>query len=86
MFPPPTGSGGAFSVQYKVTDTGGKEAFMKALDYTWAHNQQDVPAALLAMTSAYTFERDLLLKCEGHNLTRVTTPLDHGDVKVPGFP
>ncbi|MDD5680272.1 MAG: protein kinase [Candidatus Omnitrophica bacterium] len=79
-----TDTGGGFSVQYKVVGKDGKEAFLKALDFSKAFQTADPSRALQAMTEAYNFERDLLNKCKERKLSKIIIPLDDGKVDVPG--
>ena len=80
----PKGTGGNFSVGYLIVHDDGREAYLKALDFWAAFDQPDSPRALQDMTTAYNFERDLLQTCKSRRLGRVVTPLDSGEVKVPG--
>jgi serine/threonine protein kinase len=77
-------TGGHFSVGYIVSNATGREAFMKALDFSAAFQAQDVSRALQDMTSAYNFERDLLNKCRNRKMNRVVTPLADGNINVKG--
>jgi len=79
-----TDTGGYFSVQYTVINKDGKEAFLKALDFSKALQSKDKMAALQAMTEAYIFERELLKKCKSNKLSKVITPLADGNVEIPG--
>jgi serine/threonine protein kinase len=81
----PKGTGGNFSVGYLVVDNHGREAYLKALDYSAAFENPDPPRALQALTTAFNFERDLLAKCTDRRLRRVVSALDSGTVKVPGI-
>ena len=80
--PPPGSTGGRFSVGYIVRDIDGKEAYLKALDFSGAFQAPDPARELEAMTSAYNFERDLLAKCKINRLRRIVTPIDDGTVFV----
>lgn len=79
----PAGTGGHFSVGYIVDNPTGKRAFLKALDFSAAFQAHDFTRALQEMTTAYNFERDLLNKCKGKKMTRVSTPIAEGEVEVP---
>lgn len=81
----PTSTGGCFSVGYKVVDSGGKEAFLKALDFSEALRDSDPIQALKTVTTLFTFERDLLAKCRDRRLSRILTPLADGNINIPGF-
>jgi len=78
-------SGGMFSVPYIVTDSVGKEHFLKALDFADAFNTSDPARALQDMTSAYNHERDILEHCKGRQLSRVVVAVTHGYTQVPNF-
>ncbi len=73
-------TGGAFSIGYIVKRTDGKEAFLKALDYSRAFRTSDPARALQALTEAFNFERDTLKSCS--RLDRVVTALEDGSVQV----
>jgi serine/threonine protein kinase len=81
----PDDTGGHFSVCYLV-EKDGKKAFLKALDLTDAMNQTDFIVALNNMTTAFIFERDLLYKCKENHLSKIVTPLGHGQVVFHGQP
>jgi len=81
----PGDTGGHFSVCYLV-ERDKKRAFLKALDLTDALQQQDFVAALNYMTTAFIFERDLLYKCKENHLSKIVTPLGHGQVTFEGQP
>lgn len=78
-------TGGHFSIGYKVINTDGKEAFLKALDFSVAAQQADFARVLQGMLEAYNYERDLLVKCKDRKLRRVMTPIIDGSISVPGF-
>jgi serine/threonine protein kinase len=75
----PQATGGHFSVSYVVESSDGTKAFLKALDYSAAIQQPDVPRALQNMTTAFNHERDLLYKCAA--MSRVVTALADGEVR-----
>lgn len=78
----PKGTGGCFSVSYRVSNKNGKQAFLKAFDYSAAFQGPGDQARMLQdMTTAFNYERDLLNKCSG--LSRIVTPLSDGyaDIK-----
>lgn len=80
----PRGTGGFFSVSYKVKNKTGREAFLKALDFSSAlQGPGDIARALEALTSAYNFERDLLTKCQ--RLSRIVTPIADGYADIKRF-
>ena len=82
---PPTGTGGHFSVSYKVKHAeSGKEAFLKALDFSGAARHADHLKALQSMLEAYNFERDHE-KCKTKRLDKISTPIAHGTISIAGF-
>jgi len=81
----PKSTGGAFSVGYKVKHADGREAFLKALDFSEAFNAPDPPSELARLTELYLFERNLLAKCKDKRLDRVMTPISDGKVTIPGY-
>jgi len=84
---PPAPPGGITSQGYLVESVDGVRAFLKALDYSAAFARQELtPRTLQAMTSAYFFERDLLLQCSDHGLSRVVTALGSGNVRFADGP
>jgi serine/threonine protein kinase len=83
---PPGGTGGCFSVRYRVTGPGGQDAFLKALDISAILNQTsgDVAQALQTLTSNYLFERGLVAKCA--DASRVVHGLSSGQALVQNAP
>jgi len=81
----PEDTGGHFSVCY-VVEKDKKKAFLKALDLTDALQQPNFVDAINQMTTAFIFERDLLIKCKENHLSKIVTPLAHGQVSLPGQP
>lgn len=78
-------TGGMFSVSYLVSRAsrhGTQEAFLKALDFSKAAQSPSPVDALRAMTDAYTFERDLVLRCTDRGMKNVVRALDHGSVQT----
>lgn len=78
-------TGGMFSCSYLV-EKAGKHFFLKAFDFSRASEAADLAEALLHLTTAYLYERDILLYCKQRKLRRVVHAVDHGEVRVPGFP
>lgn len=76
-------SGGRFSIHYNVTNSDGTRAFLKALDVRSLFGDLTVDFAekMKELGTLYTFERDMLNKCE--HMTRVVTSLSHGQAIVP---
>jgi len=81
---PPAGTGGRFSVSYKVIDQNGRLGFLKALDFSKAFENTDPPRALEPMVKAYNFERDTLYKCKNQRLSKIIIPITDGSVDIPG--
>jgi serine/threonine protein kinase len=78
-------SGGMFSIPYIVSDSDGKEHFLKALDFSDAFNKPDPARALQHLTSAYNHERDILEHCKERKLSRVVVAVTHGYTQVGGL-
>ncbi len=83
MHRPEDATGGRYSVCYHV-ERNGQKAFLKALDFSKATSEEDLPRAIQALTEAYNFERELLNKCRQQGMDRVVRPLEDGKVKVDG--
>jgi eukaryotic-like serine/threonine-protein kinase len=77
----PGATGGNFSVCYIVEDNEGHKAFLKALDYSKALQEQDPARALMWLTEAFNFERDVLSKCKNEGLDKVVVALTDGTVR-----
>jgi eukaryotic-like serine/threonine-protein kinase len=77
-------TGGMHSCSY-IVEKDGRKCFLKAFDFSRAFQAQDLAAALQHLTSAYLYERDLLLLCNQRKLRRVVHAVDHGEVQVPGY-
>lgn len=82
----PGRTGGCFSCSY-IVQKGGRNAFLKALDYSQATELSrqlglDIPAALQMLIGAYNFERTLLRQCAEKRMDRVITALEDGSVRV----
>lgn len=78
----PGATGGNFSVGYIVVDEAGREAFLKALDFSHAFRASNFTQVLQVLTTTYNFERDLLSHCRERRLDRVVSAVDHGEVVV----
>jgi eukaryotic-like serine/threonine-protein kinase len=76
--PKPTGTGGHFSIGYLVSHSDGRKGFLKAMDYTAAFASANTADELKRLTEAYTFEREIHLKCNDHRITRVVHALHYG--------
>lgn len=82
----PGATGSHFSIGYKVTNDDGREAFLKALDFSNAFAADDPARALQELTETFNFERDLLERCKEKHLDRVVRALEEGRVNVEGLP
>jgi len=76
------GTGGYSSTSYFVSKKGGERAFLKALDFSSALEDEDPAGKLYALTSAYEHERSLLRQCKDKRLRRVVVPIADGTAKV----
>jgi eukaryotic-like serine/threonine-protein kinase len=74
----PDASGGNFSCSYEIAHDDGRRAFLKALDYTRALREKDVPRALQSLVNAFVFERDLLVRCNERKMSRIVQSI-HAD-------
>ncbi|OGN91958.1 MAG: hypothetical protein A2Z75_06175 [Chloroflexi bacterium RBG_13_50_10] len=81
---PPQSTGGYSSISYLVSNKEGEKAFLKALDFSTALQDEDPARRLYYLTSAYEFERNLLCQCRDKRLQHVVVPLADGTAKVPG--
>lgn len=75
-------TGGNFSVGYIVENENKQRAFLKALDYSAAHNSPNTADVLNEMITAFIYERDLLKKCD--KMTHVVNAIDGGSYQVKG--
>ena len=76
-------TGANFSEGYLVEAKNGSRAFLKALDFSRAFSSQtDFTRLLQAMTAAYNFERDLLVRCRERRLDKIVLAVDDGEVLV----
>jgi len=78
----PKGTGGYSSISYLVSNKDGKKAFLKALDFSSALEEEDLVHKLNELTSAYEHECNLLNQCKDKKLRRVVVPLADGIAKV----
>lgn len=79
-------TGGYFSVSY-IVEKDGLKAFLKALNiaaFFQLNNGVDLVDTIQTMTRAFQYERDLLLKCQNNNLSKIIRLYDYGQVNVPG--
>lgn len=77
----PSSTGSCHSVGY-IVERDGKEAFLKALDFSWAMNAPDPTRELQSLTSAFNFEKDLCFLCKDKRLRRVVHPIESDVVTV----
>ena len=82
----PNTTGGHFSIGYLVKHKNGREAFLKAIDFSRAFAASDVSRELQDLTATYNFERDLLNKCRDKNLDRVVRAIEDGTVTIDSLP
>ena len=76
---------GYFSVCY-IVEKGEGKAFLKALNVTafFELTDDDLVDTMQRMTKAFQFERNLLLKCQGHKLSKIISLYDSGQVTIEG--
>jgi eukaryotic-like serine/threonine-protein kinase len=74
-------SAGRYSVGYFV-ERDGQKGFLKAIDYSRALKEANLPQALLELTQAFQFERSVLSQCSSRHMDSVITPLEDGEVRV----
>jgi len=76
-------TGGFFSVGYNVLHPDGREAYLKAMDYSAAVSSPvHMALALKALTEAYLFEKNLCLRCRDQSLKRVVHAIDSGTARL----
>jgi len=77
-------TGGNFSNAYVVAKDG-TEGFLKAFDFSDAFQSKNVIEALNKLTTAYMYERDILLHCKEKRLRKVVVAIEHGEIQVPNY-
>jgi eukaryotic-like serine/threonine-protein kinase len=82
----PNATGGHFSIGYLVKHIDGREAFLKAIDFSRAFHSPDVARELQDLTATFNFERDLLNKCRDKNLDRVVRAIEDGQITIDSLP
>lgn len=85
--PKPGATGGFFSVCYIVTN-GEKDAFLKALNFQaffGLFRGRSVVEILNEQTNAFTYEKNLLLRCKENKLSKVSTIIDEGEEFIEGY-
>ncbi len=81
---PADATGGTFSQNYVLTNEDGRQAFLKALDYSAALESPDPAAAINQLTAGFLHERDVLQKCARDRLSHIVLAIDSGVVEVAG--
>lgn len=78
-------SGGHFSRSY-IVENGKRRGFLKAFDFASAFDPGvDTINQMLAMTTSYHHEREILEHCGAKRLSNVVLAIDHGQASVPGY-
>ncbi len=77
-------TGGQFSRAYVVAKDG-VEGFLKAFDFSDAFSSTNVIDVLNKLTTAFMYERDILMHCREKRLRKVVVAIEHGEVQVPNF-
>ena len=75
-------TGGNFSVGYVAEDSQGRQAFLKAIDYSTALKAPNQTFVLQALTASFNYEKMLLEKCREDNLDRVALSISDGVIPV----
>ncbi len=76
-------TGSAFSIGYLArNDDNGQTAFLKALDFSEALQEENMLEALGKAIDAYKFEQTLLELCADRHMNRVVRALGSGYIKV----
>lgn len=76
-------TGGSFSVGYLAKrEEDGSIAFLKALDFSRALQEENQLEAIAKSVEAFRFEQDLLNICEKKRMTKVVRALDSGYARV----
>jgi len=85
--PKENSTGGFFSVCY-IVNNGGKDAFLKALNFQaffQLFQGRSIVEILTEQTNAFKYERDLLLRCKNRGLSKVSMVLDEGEAYLENF-
>ncbi|MFC6980097.1 protein kinase [Microbulbifer taiwanensis] len=77
------GSGGNFCCRYIAESKNGQIGFLKAMDLTRVVGRG--LEAIHRLVGEYLFEKEILFYCKDKKMTKVVTPLDAGELKVPNF-
>jgi serine/threonine protein kinase len=83
LTPGPNATGGFFSVGYEVQHAEWGTAFLKALDFSAALEDDDPVSMINALTQAYIFECDLVRECTAHSMSHVVSGLTTGYADAP---
>lgn len=75
-------TGSAFSVGYLATNPKGQIAFLKALDFSWALQQENAVLAMNSAISAYLYEEEMVMMCAEKKMTRIVRALESGYVQI----
>jgi eukaryotic-like serine/threonine-protein kinase len=78
----PSATGGRFSHGYICRNESGREAYLKAMDYTEALQSPDPAASLHAMTEAYLYEKNVCERCRDRRLRRVVHAIEAGTLRA----
>lgn len=80
-------TGGMFSVGYRTSHTStSATAFLKALDFSRALQEENQLEAIEKSVNAFRFEQDLLSLCAERKMSKVVRALDSGYIKIDGTP
>lgn len=83
----PRSTGGCFSQSYRVQNSDGRQAYLKALDFFRAFRPGiDLTAVVQQITTLFNFERDLLRVCEQRRMDRVVRAIGDGVAVVTRQP
>src|SRR4051794_28941106 len=74
------------SVGYRVVGEDGRQAFLKAYDFSRAFATDDFATAIEEIAGSYRFERDLVDRCAGRGLNRVVRGLASGEATIGDAP
>ena len=75
---PACATGSCFSRGYIVQSATGREAYLKALDFSRAFTSDDPAKVLQHITAMFNFERALCQKCRTSKLSRVVKIITDG--------
>ena len=71
--------GKSFSISY-IAVKDGRQAILKALDFSIALLDSDPPTALINLSKTYEFEKELLELCESKRLSKIINILSKGNI------